>query len=137
MRFERCLGNLKSIGEQGRLIVGHTGDAGEAQRRSVRRGAQKALVTHADRRAAAAENVVFERDVARLRTVLADAGIDPDLLVDGLDPVTALARWVEDGVAPERIVATLAKRPHRAPLWHAPARQLLLSTLKRRAGNVR
>ena len=31
-------------------------------------------------------------------------------------------------------VAALRKRPRRPPLWHAPARRLLLSALKRRAG---
>jgi len=34
-------------------------------------------------------------------------------------------------------VAALAKRPRRAPLWHAPAQQLLLATLKRRAGSAK
>jgi hypothetical protein len=31
-------------------------------------------------------------------------------------------------------VAGLRKRPRRSPIWHAPVRQVLLATIKRRAG---
>ena len=44
--------------------VGAAGDARDAHRRAVRRGAHKALVTHADARAVSGDHVMFEREAA-------------------------------------------------------------------------
>ena len=53
----------------------------------------------------------FEEDAYRYRRVLVQAGVDPDLTVGGLEPVTALARRYERDVDLDRLAAEAGLEP--------------------------
>ncbi len=53
----------------------------------------------------------FEEDAYRYRRVLVQAGVDPDLTVGGLEPITALARRYERDVDLDRLAAEAGLDP--------------------------